>query len=202
MFPFNLKCMNVSDLVVAYIDASKAYTGYSVIPLPLIQKAAKCLIDLILIHIHQEDTGYNLAELVSFNGDSSQLAIYDDLRDNILTQIVKSNKTGGNLEKDINARMLSGEYNDSLLWAHYFYIMSKTDNAKLAFDWLKLANIDEFMDSFYHCAETDKTVLKKVIDSVTEQIINSTQDNSFLNRVNATILGLELNHGSEFKRIS
>jgi hypothetical protein len=202
MFPFNLKRMNVSDLVVAYINASKAYRIQSVVPLPLIQKAAKCLIDLILIHIHQEDTGYNLAELVSFNGDSSQLAIYDGLRDNILTQIVKSNKNGGNIEKEINERMLSGEYNDSLLWAHYFYVMSKTDNAKLAFDWLKLASIDDLMSGFYTCADTDKKVLKEVVDSVTDAIINTTNDNGFLNRVDATIIGLELDHGFNFNRVS
>lgn len=206
MFSFDTTRFTISDLLRAALKAhdQRCFTTEQIVPIEVSSLALEAIKDLIFLCLCQRESGYGLKKLINFTDYTpDQKETYISLTQSVLDRIMKNNALNKNEEIfAVMQKTDSDEYRFSLLWASYFHALVHPENSPaLCLSWLHASLAINDASRFFHYG--DRNALKAPIDHMTDHVAEHCKwDNSFSNRFDAALLALELNHHSDFKRIS
>lgn len=207
MFPFEQVQLRVSDLVRAALRAKVEYQNNidALLPLQLVTDAITTLEDLILFKLLESTSGLELISFINYQCDVSEVKSFGKLKDRVLGQLMSDPKQA-NKDK-ANALLIKfqssncSDNRSGLLWANYFYALTSNSSVDLCLNWVHASLTNEYMSDFYRYE--DRLSLKKPIDHMTKRVKHNAKGNeSFLNRYDAALLAMELNHSSGFERVA
>ena len=204
MFPFEEDRLNVKSLLdalsCAQIECWDSRTN--TLPLQIVIKAISALEDLIIYTLVKQKSSYELNDFIQHKpkfGDGHRI---DDVKKSLLDKYIKGTDIGAKERSDdLLLSFQSRELSSSMLWANYFYAVSKEHGANACLNWLCASLSNSYIDDYYTYG--DRLTLKSPIDNMTKIVtaIHS-PGSSFATRYDALLLCFETNHSAGINLIN
>jgi hypothetical protein len=203
MFPFNDEFDINSQFDMAKFADNHIKQENKYIPGDIYSSTRKVAADLILLSLYRvESSSFYIKKMSESMGEKSPedygagVSTYENILAQLCLGEEKSVVTNRTLLK-YSSRVGQGQ----LTWAYFFYALShERCLGRFGLNWLQLV---PSIDTATMPASCDyKDVLKNAVNEMVEAIHNNCgKDNSFMNRVDAALLSIELELGLGIRRV-